>query len=162
MRAGGVRSIVLAVMSCVPACADEAEPITIPSADRERFDLEAYPVLLRDCAFAACHGTSARFFTVYGPGRTRLLADTPPYDPATDAELELSHARALSMLSGPDGPRGSPLLRKPLAVSAGGQSHGGEDHWGANVYASKQDPGFRVLFFWATSGDNDAEETEGL
>lgn len=161
MTSRGVASRLLGATLLVSACADEAEPITLVAADRDRFATEAYPVLLRDCAFAACHGTAERFFAVYGPGRTRLEADTPPYDPATQAEVELSYQRTLSMLSDPDGPRGSPLLRKPLAVSAGGQAHGGEDAWGNNVYSSKQDLGFRTLFFWATSGEGDVEATEG-
>lgn len=142
----------LALMACdVPQGS-----IEVVAAERERFVAEAYPVLLGDCGFPACHGTPDRFFAVYGPGRTRLVSSTPPYDPATEDELELSYTRALSMLAGPDGPRRSPLLRKPLAVAAGGQAHGGEDPWGSNVYETKRDPRWEALFFWATAGGEDA------
>lgn len=124
-------------------------------ADRDQFVAEAYPVLLADCGFPACHGTPDRFFAVYGPGRTRLDPETGPYDPPTEAEIELSYTRSLSMLAHPGGVRRSPLLSRPLSLSSGGSAHAGDDPWGGPIYRSKQDPGYRALFFWATS----AEET---
>lgn len=133
------------------ACTQDAgAPLEVPAANAERFRTEVYPTLLADCAFPACHGTRERFFSVFGPGRTRLDPATAPYDPATPEELALSYTRARSMLIDPEGVRRSPLLRKPLAVAVGGAGHEGVDEWGANVYATKQDPRFQKLFFWAT------------
>ncbi len=132
-------------------CVEPEAPLAIPAADAAAFRTTVYPVLLADCGFPACHGDPRRFFSIHGPGRTRLDPASAPYDPPTSEELALSSARARSMLSGPDGVRRSPLLRKPLAVAAGGAGHAGDDPWGGSIYASKEDPRFRALFFWATA-----------
>lgn len=124
----------------------------LPSPNAAEFQETVYPLLLRDCGFPACHGTSERFFQVFGPGRQRLSPVTAPYAPATPDELDLSYSRARSMLKGPGGLSDAPLLRKPLAPSAGGAGHRGNDAWDQNVYASKRDPGYRVLQAWARSG----------
>jgi hypothetical protein len=142
----------LGVVVLGAGCAQDTDAaFEVPAADPVKFRTEVYPTLLADCGFAACHGTHERFFSVFGPGRTRLDPDTPPYDPATPDELALSYTRARSMLLAPEGVRRSPLLRKPLAVEVGGAGHEGVDVWGANIYTSKQDPRFQALFFWATA-----------
>ncbi|MCX5746261.1 MAG: hypothetical protein NT062_27605, partial [Proteobacteria bacterium] len=147
-RGAGVKgSLLVLLMGCVEAEA----PLEIPAADPIAFRTTVYPILLADCGFPACHGDARRFFSVFGPGRTRLDPMSAPYDPATPDELAQSYTRARSMLLAPTGVRRSPLLRKPLAVAAGGAGHGGADAWGANLYASKDDPRFRALFFWATA-----------
>jgi hypothetical protein len=143
--------LLLLAGACEPAPNDPEPPATDPDEFRE----VVYPILLADCAFVACHGTSDRFFAIYGPGRARLDPASLPYDPPTPEELAFSHARARSMLVSPQGPRQAPLLRKPLAVSAGGAGHGGDDVWGAAIYASKTDPRYEALFFWATAGEED-------
>lgn len=140
-------------LAIAAGCAPAPEPLVIPAADPAQFRDEVYPILLGDCGFPACHGSRDRFFAVFGPGRARLSANTAPYDGATPDELAESYSRARSMLLSPDGVRRSPLLRKPLAIAAGGAGHGGEDAWGANVYASKRDPHFTAVFFWATAED---------
>lgn len=139
----------LGSLACEPAPADP-EP---PEVDPDVFRSEVYPILLADCAFPACHGAPERFFFVVGPGRTRLDPAQLPYDPATPEELALSFARARSMLVSPEGVRMAPLLRKPLAVAAGGAGHAGDDAWGAAIYASKQDVRWQTMFFWATEGE---------
>lgn len=120
--------------------------------DAASFETTAYPVLLRDCAFPACHASNARFFQVYGPGRVRL--DPMPmedvYAAAKPAELQLSYERARSMLSSSK-VEDSLLLRKPLEASAGGAAHKGADALGRNVYRSKQDAGYQTLLQWAAS-----------
>lgn len=144
-----IRSIAMA--AALAGCVVAAGDLTVPAADPESFQTKVYPILLGDCGFPACHGDPRRFFTVFGPGRTRLDAETSPYDPATPDELAQTYTRTRSMLLAPDGVRRSPLLRKPLAVSAGGAGHRGDDVWGASVFASKADPRFQTLFFWATA-----------
>jgi hypothetical protein len=130
----------------------------IANPDAQRFAEGAYPVLLRDCGFPACHGATDRFFSVYGPGRTRLEMMADPGDPATEAEIQHSFDRARSMID-VKAPARSLLLRKPLATSAGGAGHKGEDSLGRNVYLSASDPNFQLLRAWvlgqaqpATSG----------
>ena len=44
----------------------------------------------------------------------------------------------------------SSLLRKPLAIAAGGSGHEGTDTFGRNVYQTIDDPSFQVLARWVT------------
>jgi len=126
---------------------DEPRPhLSEPSLSA--FVSEAYPILLRDCGFPACHGDTRRFFQVYGPGRARLSSATLPYDSPTPDEVQLSYDRARSMLSGAESDR-LLLLRKPLAMSEGGARHAGDDPWQQPIYRSASDPGFLVLRAWA-------------
>ncbi|HKO90295.1 MAG TPA: hypothetical protein VJU61_04035 [Polyangiaceae bacterium] len=155
---GGLALLIVAAIAACDAPAAE-RPLATPSA--EQFELEVYPVLLRDCGFPACHGSSERFFQVFGPGRERLDSDASPFDPPSVAELELSFGRARSMLSARGQPwREARLLRRPLDAAAGGSGHRGEDPWGQNIYLSKEDPGYQTLQRWARSMvDAEAEET---
>jgi hypothetical protein len=135
-------------VSC--ACASGGAPLQLPDTDTQLFLEQAYPVLLTNCGFPACHGNRERFFAVYGPGRARLDPATDIMAEVTAEEVALSYARARSMLIAPGGPSQSLLLRKPLAVNAGGAVHAGDDPWGSAVIPSKRDPRYETLFFWAS------------
>jgi hypothetical protein len=137
----------------VAACANDSTSWDTLDRDPSVFVAEVYPVLLGDCGFPACHGDPARPLWIVGPGRTRLRPETPPFAPATAEELATTYTRTVSMLAGPDAPSQSWLLRKPLAVRAGGASHAGDDDFGRPIYASKDDPRWQALFFWVTAGD---------
>ena len=126
-----------------------------PSPSLALFEREVYPQLLRDCAFSDCHGKAERFFQVYGPGRTRLLANTLPGDPPTPDELMRSYDRARAMLASSARPEDSLLLRKPLESSQGGQGHKGNDSLGRNVYRYREDPSYALLLRWASSTSAD-------
>ena len=151
-------------MEPVPPVAQAAdrEHVEWVSVDWQRIDRRAshdadpivfrdtvYPILLRDCGFAGCHGTHERFFSVFGPGRTRLDPATGIYDPATPTELSLSFTRARSMIL-PEDPESSLLLRKPLTRDEGGAGHKGDDVWGGPVFRTAADARFAALYHWAT------------
>jgi hypothetical protein len=146
--------LVLGVLLACSACAEE--PLTAPPArrDYQQFQREVYPVLLRDCGFPDCHGAGDRFFRVWGPGRTRLpKADgTVPgaFDVPTVDEVSSSYSLALSMVDEAN-PEVSELLRKPLAVEAGGASHKGVDKYGRDVYRTSDDGGYVTLARWVFS-----------
>jgi hypothetical protein len=131
------------------ACGVEAKPLRLATPDLNRFANEAYPVLLRDCGFPACHGATDRFFRVFGPGRTRFMPamNADPGDPATSDEISQSYDRARSMIDAKNPPR-SLLLRKSLASEAGGAGHKGVDLLGRNVYASTADPNYQIVRAW--------------
>jgi len=139
----------LMLTSLGAACAGESTQTEIPDADTRRFAAEVYPILLANCGYPTCHGDPQRPLSVYGPGRTRLDPELDAQAPATAEELAVSYNRARSMLIDPEGPRRAPLLRKPLAVHAGGAAHKGDDPWSQPVFASKRDPRYEALFFWA-------------
>jgi len=115
----------------------------------EDFQTSVYPLLLRDCAFAECHGGEHRFFQVFGPGRVRLDPTLKPADPATEAEIRRTYDRALSMIVTDARLDRSLLLTKPLERTAGGQGHKGTDMLGRNVYRSKADPSYAAIAAWA-------------
>jgi hypothetical protein len=134
-----------------------------PSPDGEQFVKDVYPMLLRDCAHASCHGMPERFFQLYGPGRIRMpvaqlsaatRVELDSGDPANIDELRHSYERALSMLATSENIEDTLLLRKPLETQAGGQGHKGVDDLGRNVFASKRDPGWLLLRAWAMSKGN--------
>lgn len=129
------------------SCADETTELTIGMPDRAQFDAEVYPVLLRDCAFHACHGSTERFLQVFGPGRGRIAPDLKAVDPAAPIELMHSYDRARSMIDTRH-PEQSLILRKPLAVNAGGSGHEGADELGRNVYQTKLEPGYAAIERW--------------
>lgn len=133
------------------ACANESAewqgPLPTPNGDQ--FISTVYPLMLRDCAFSACHGAPERFFHIVGPGRARLLATTLPDDPMTVEEVQFSYERARSMLATSATIEQSLLLRKPLEPAAGGQGHTGVDDFGHNVFASRADPRYVALSTWA-------------
>lgn len=146
-----MRALVIAVLVVgSPACVTDNQA-GVPATDPVMFRTKVYPVLLGSCAFPACHGDPKRFFTVYGPGRTRLKPTTAAYAPATPDELALTYTRAQSMLVSPDGVRQSLLLRKPLSIGAGGAGHKGDDPWGFSVIPDTADPRYAALLAWATS-----------
>lgn len=143
----------------VLACASGKEfSGPLPSPDGEQFVKQVYPLLLRDCAHVGCHGLPERFFQLYGPGRARIpMAEMNPAtrapldytDPASFDEVLHSYQRTLSMLATAERVEDSLLLRKPLEAQAGGQGHKGVDDLGRNVFASKKDPGWRLLLAWS-------------
>jgi hypothetical protein len=145
------RSLTVMLALCGFACrTDAAWSGELGRADFAVFEQEIYPVLMRDCGFANCHGVEQRPFQVWGPGRSRL--DTRATN-IVELERARTYARALSMLY-TDGSRPaseSPLLTKPLELSAGGATHGGADRYGRNVYRSRAEIGFQVLSRWAQS-----------
>ncbi|MEC7520697.1 MAG: hypothetical protein VYE22_12565 [Myxococcota bacterium] len=134
-------------------CGFETPPADPPAPSAIVFENEVYPILLRDCGFPDCHGSSERFFRVFGPNRARLDdAVTALDDPATPEEIAASYERARSMLSGVTRPEETLLLRKPLEVDVGGAPHMGIDQHGQDVYPSPDHPSFRIMQEWVALG----------
>lgn len=147
LRVAIIEGIVLAMAIGLSACGSATSKLSVSDPDRAVFEMQVYPVLLRDCSFHICHGSSKRFYQVFGPGRDRLLATTQALDPATPEEVELAYQRSRSMID-VAAPAQSLLLRKPLAVRVGGTGHEGSDRLGRNVYESKQETGYITLEQW--------------
>ena len=135
----------------VASCATQDTVAEPPRPDRIAFESAVYPVLLRDCGFVACHGSEGRALRIYGPGRTRLDPFDSPTAPPTAAELDATYERVISMLATAETPDDTLLLRKPLEAAVGGAAHQGVDARGRNVYATREDPSWRVLEIWARS-----------
>ena len=63
----------------------------------------------------------------------------------------LSYERARSLLGTASVPEDSLLLKKPLDLAAGGQTHLGVDTFGRNVFLTKAAVGYALLREWAHS-----------
>jgi hypothetical protein len=141
------RALVMSMVASLSACANETTAFTVSAPDRMQFEQDVYPVLLRDCGFQACHGSTERFLQVFGPGRGRIALEIKPLDPASPIEIDHSYNRARSMID-LNHVEQSLLLRKPLATNAGGSGHEGADELGRNVYQSQIEPGYMAISRW--------------
>ncbi len=98
-----------------------------PPLDRATFTSDVLPVLdRRGCSSIHCHGSG-----------------THPFPLTRGADPELDFLRAADQVSFAD-PAASPLLRKPLAPSAGGVPHNAPA-----IFTSLRDPDFLILARWA-------------
>lgn len=131
-------------------CAEGNRAFEVAAPERDVFEAEVWPVLVRDCGFPACHGDPVRFFYVAGPGHARLDAGVELDEPVTEAELQRSYDRARSLVN-PRDPEQSQLLTKPLEVEAGGALHEGTDSFGRDVYRDADAEGYRILRDWVLS-----------
>jgi hypothetical protein len=150
---GGAMAMLSAALLCAAGCAEEIPTRQIARREFMPFQREVYPVLLRDCGFPDCHGAPERIFRVWGPGRARLPREThipEALDLPTGDEVASTYSLSLSMIDAAD-PAHSLLLKKPLAVEAGGAGHLGVDKYGRNVYRTAQDAGYLVLARWVMS-----------
>jgi hypothetical protein len=144
----------LLASSALCACAEEPAQVVAASRDFQQFQREVYPVLLRDCGFPSCHGAPERFFRVWGPGRVRLPNPSGivpgAFDLPTGDELSNSFEIAKGMIDERDR-KSSALLRKPLAVAAGGAGHLGVDGYGRDIYRTPTDTGYVTIARWVLS-----------
>jgi hypothetical protein len=138
------RALVLA--TCVGALSCGLDPAPYESAplpDPAAFEAVAQPVLLARCANpTTCHGREDRPLALYAPWANRmdpadLLRDKSLTAAEVRANYDRARAFALERASGPL------LLTKPLAESAGGAWHGGDD-----LFESREDREYRALESW--------------
>lgn len=142
-------SITLALLVLAPAC------ITPPTGDRDlpALDFEVYendvqPILAERCANPTCHGRADRPLSIYAPGRYREdPSRTYLHEPLTEEELVVNYLGACAFSLGITDPGDCLLLRKPLAVDAGGAGHVGGDVWMA-----EDDAEYRVVEAWLAGG----------
>jgi len=139
----------LFLASLLAACVSPVEESNPPPVDACAFERDVYPVLARDCGFPACHGSETRGLQVWAPGRTRLDPATPQTALVTPEEIARTFDRTRSMLGGARTPEESLLLRKPLAIDAGGAGHMGRDSAGRDIYLSVEAPGYVAIETWA-------------
>jgi hypothetical protein len=160
------RTLALAALliASVASCADPASGrADVPLRNTSDFENQVWPVLRRDCGFHACHGSPDRFFRVYGIGRARLFPEDDPFDVMNShiaLERDYTLQFALSMIDHDD-PSRSLLLRKPLAVAAGGSGHLGVDKFGRNVYRTTESEGYTVLARWVLDVVDQAPPSSG-
>jgi hypothetical protein len=148
-------SLIAAGLCCLTLGCAEEEPWKLSEATTtsKLWSDGAYPVLMRDCSFFACHGSTDRLFQVWGPKRRRLYEGDLEGDAERirlGEESNKTFALALGFVDITD-PGNSLLLRKALDAQAGGTGHLGLDKFGRNVYRSGDSPGYVALAKWVYS-----------
>lgn len=104
--------------------------------DEAMFAATVAPVFTaRGCDSVDCHGGGIR--------------GTFALSPAGDKDLAFDFAQAGWQADGGD-PAASALLRKPLAVSAGGAPHAGDADGG--IFDSTADPDYQAILAWIAAG----------
>ena len=133
-------------------CDDSSRPL--PRPDPAGFRELVYPTLLRDCAFAGCHGDPRRPLFVPGPGRTRLDPTTELMGPPTADELQVAYDRTRGLLGPVRTGNGEETMPFLLEKTRAGAGHQGLDRHGQNVYEDPDAPGASALRRWLnTAGD---------
>lgn len=136
-----------AFSACVTfGCAEEPDPIQIPRGDVDVFAADVQPIVDAQCANPSCHGRVERPLSLFSPGRYRMDPERTFLDePLSRDELEMN-ARAVAAFAtevAPEGVDGCLVLRKPLALAAGGCGHEGGVIW-----SSRDDREHRLVRGW--------------
>jgi len=147
----------LALAGFLASCqSDLTEPRALPELDRAFFDCRVQPVLTKYCSALACHGDERRFFTVFARNRLRLDADEAErnaFMQGGERAFNYESTRAFVTAGSPDD---SLLTQKPLEQSAGGFFHRGATLFGGgDVFATRDDPDYRVLVDWIEGATED-------
>jgi hypothetical protein len=127
-------------------CASPPPPTQVPVLDYDCFVTE----LLASCGFSNCHGAADRPMRLFSPAGNRLRPNLPTTE--LTEEEHLANYHRVRGYAAPTSAELPDLLRKPLQTEAGGSGHDGEDAFGRNVYASKEDPRWQLVSSWV-SGD---------
>ena len=119
------------------------------SLDEAYFRCNVQPILTKSCAAYACHGSSVRYFKLFGRNRLRLGGTIAKLNaPMSAAERAWNYDAARALVD-PASPDTTLLLLKPLEGSAGGYFHGGATFFGqGNVFPDRKDPDYVVLEKW--------------
>jgi hypothetical protein len=134
-----------------PACQSGLkDPSPLPATlDEAYFRCKVQPILTRSCAAYACHGSSDRYFKLFGRNRLRIGGTIATLNaPMTAAERAWNYdaARAQVDLASP---AASYLLLKPLAAAAGGYYHGATTLFAKqNVFLDALDSDYLILEKW--------------
>ncbi len=150
------------------ACAPAPPPTQVPALDRAAFEQYVEPELFKSCAYSKCHGADTRPMRVFAPAGSRISPGLSSNNPLTPEEHQANYDR-VTAFAAPTSAELPDLLRKPLQLEAGGAGHGGVDPFGANVFADRDAPGWKVLDDWvagrlvadAGSGDDGGEPDGG-
>lgn len=145
MSRRGAWRLVPVALALAPACGCRPADPTMPEPpgggtawtwDEAQFASTVAPVFTaRGCDTIECHGGGIR--------------GTFALSPADDKDLAFDFAQAGWQADG-ESPAASPLLRKPLAVSAGGVPHAGDGEGG--IFTSTDDPDYQAILAWIAAG----------
>jgi hypothetical protein len=126
----------------------------LPDTPRDRFDRNVVPVFERHCLSTTCHGVAPGAVSsgeVLGDGYFFVDLD----ERGVVADLDTAYATTRARINTGEPPEVSTLLRKPLAVAAGG-----EVHKGGAQFRDQTHPDYLTLRDWIASEDGGGETLE--
>ncbi len=135
-------AIALLLAACGP---DPGDPLPLPEPDPVVWADALQEPMARSCAKTKCHGDVDRPYRLYSRNALRMEGKSRG-SALSDEELEANVSMSAGFGLGWDvveDPDRSLLLLKPLAPSAGGVEHEGEDVWDDAL-----DPDYVMLREW--------------
>jgi len=149
-------SAALAAAGCQGGLTDKRP---LPSRDEAYFRCKVQPILTKNCSAFACHGSAARYFHFFARNRLRLGGTEAQRNAALRPEERAYNFDAARAYIDDSAPDQSYLLLKPLQGSEGGYYHGGETLFNkGNVFASKEDPEFKILSAWVLGAKEEDQQ----
>lgn len=148
-----------ALGAVLPGChGDSGGSERISVGDAQTFESYVQPYLEVRCASLDCHGAAGRPLRLYselGLRREPALRTVPVADatdplPITAAELEDNRFAMAAIAAGDRASAEHLVLRKPLALAAGGIAHEGGVHW-----QDTRDPGYLCLRGYLEGGPDE-------
>ena len=136
----------LLLVATLSACGPAAGTEPLAMADLETFEARVEPHLEARCSLGGCHGRAERPLALYAPGAYRADPERTYLDEPLDAFELLENARRISAFAGDLRAADTLVIRKPLAIEAGGVWHGG-----GSVFVDDTDPSCRALVGWLDS-----------
>jgi hypothetical protein len=138
-----------ALAACSPV-ENAPAPGLVVALDEPAFRCSIEPILIRDCAYLACHGQAGSPLRLYSMGKLRLgdsstlAARTAPI---TDGERHLNFLSAQAFAVSGVAPEDTWLVRKPMPSSAGGFAH-----LGGAIWSGRDDARVRLIQDWLGGG----------
>ncbi len=133
----------ITLMAGVAACNDlDRPPTDLELGDEASFSANVQAYIGAGCGSLACHGDLGRAFRIHAELGLRLTPQLRE-QPISSGEI-LSNLASIAALS----PRSIPasehlILKKGLAIQAGGFAHEGDDIW-----PDTDDPGYLCVLAW--------------
>lgn len=149
---GLVALVALAGAALAAGCQDVGGTVPLGTRDPAIYAREVHAVIEARCGTLDCHGDSRRPLRIYAETGLRLR-DELRGQPLTAEELG-DNLRAIEAVDPGAAAEEHLLVRKPLAVAAGGQKHLGGELWATRTAAA---PTCLVAFL---SGRDDAAMAE--
>jgi hypothetical protein len=138
----------IALLGSLIGCAPLPDPEPMPVGDAATFAATVQPVVDERCATPSCHGRPERPLSLFSPlhyrrDPARTFLDEPLDADELDANVRRTCAFTLDLLREHEAVDACLVLRKPLAVAAGGARHEGGE-----IFRAVDDRDYRTLRAW--------------
>jgi hypothetical protein len=137
---------VVALGGCEKGLTDAAP---LPELDEAYFRCHVQPILSKNCATFACHGTPERYYRLYARNRLRYgIAGEHERNSLLRPEERKHNYDATRAFVDVDEAEGSLILRKPLESDAGGLYHGATKIGMSNVWPDMTVTEYKTVYKW--------------